>query len=293
MFFLLFNSFFGFTQILSGIVLDETLNEPLPYANITLLSKDFGATTDEKGKYIIDIKGNIKDTLLISYLGYSMKKISLISFRGKKEGVLNITLREAKEEIDEVVLSVKKTKYSSSRIVGGAKKKRFKHGTQFGYETCVFIKNNKKKKGKLKAIRFSLKENSNSIFNTLPTYYRVKFYALDPEKDKPGQLLSYKDILYKPGNNTQNVKIELGEDYIMFPINGICVGIETIKPSRVVTPGNSMYTTAPTLVWVHSKTPNTWNSYRGKKWTKNKRKSVFKNKLYKNPLIQLEVQYRK
>ncbi len=287
------NSFFGFSQILSGVIFDETLKKPLPYANITLLNKNLGVTSNEQGEYSFNIKSNTADTLLISYLGYSTKKISLISFQDKKEIVLNIALVESKEEIDGVVLRVKKKKYTSPKTIGETKKKRFRVGTQFGYENCVFIENVKRNKGKLKAIKFSLKENVESDFNTLPTYYRIKFYKYNTEKRQPGMLLSYKDIFIKPKNKTQNISIDLSEHYVLFPLEGVCVGIETVKPSSVKLPKNPMYTTAPSLVWTHNSKSNTWSSYRGKKWVKNSRKSAFKKKFYRNPLIQLKVQYRK
>lgn len=292
-FFILFYYVPIFSQTLSGTIKDSISGEMLPYVNMALLSKNIGTTTNENGEYFFDSRGNTNDSLLVSYIGYATKKFSLQEFESATNKTLDIKLVESKQLIDEVVLKVKKSKYTSSQIVGESKKKRFRKGTQFGYETCVLIENIKRKKGKLKSLRFYLKENLKSQFKSIPTYYRVKFYEFNITEKQPGKLLSYKDILIKPENKTQKITINLEEDYILYPINGICIGIETIKPSDVAVPENTMYTTAPSLVWVHNKSPNTWGSYRDKKWSKNKRKSVFKKKFYTNPLIQLDVQFRR
>ncbi len=91
----------------------------------------------------------------------------------------------------------------------------------------------------------------------------------------------------------KKIIIDLTYHNVLFPEEGICVGIETIKPSNVILPKNPMYITAPSLVWVHGEKPNTWSSFMGKKWSKSNRKSVFHKKKYTNPLIQMKVQFRK
>jgi len=284
-----------FAQSINGKVIDAQTKEPLPYANIVLSSKNKGVSTDENGMYTFDVAGDIEDALMISYLGYTTQEISLKQFSGTVNNILNIELTENTSVIDEVVLEVKKAKYSSTKTIGvkKKKKKRFRIGTQYGSEKCTYVGNERHRKGKVLELNFYLKENLGSQFKTLPTYYRVKFYSYDVEKQQPGKLLSYKDIFVEPENNTQKIILDLTTHNVLFPEKGICVGIETIKPSKIILPKSSMYTTAPSLVWVHGETSNTWSSFMGKKWSKNNRKSVHKKKYYTNPLIQLKVQYRK
>jgi len=282
-----------FSQIITGKVIDAHTKEPLPYANIVLLSKNKGVTTDEKGVYTFDVSGETDDLLLISYLGYTTQEIPLNQFSGTVDEILNIELTENSSLIDEVVLEVKKAKYSSPKIIGVKKKKRFKRGVQYGAEKCTLIENLRHIKGKVLGLNFYVKENSNSQFKTLPTYYRVKFYSYNTDKKQPGKLLSSKDVFVQPENKTKKIIIDLTHYNVLFPEEGICVGIETIKPSNIILPKNPMYTTAPSLVWVHGEKLNTWSSFMGKKWSKSNRKSVFNKKYYTNPLIHLKVQFKK
>jgi len=105
----------GFSQSISGKVVDAKSKEPLPYANIVLLHKNKGVTTSENGLYSFDIKGETEDSILISYLGYASQEITLKQFSDKFDNVLNIALIENTSLIDEVVLSVKKAKYTSRK----------------------------------------------------------------------------------------------------------------------------------------------------------------------------------
>lgn len=281
----------SFSQIIKGKIVDKVTNEPLIYANVALLSKNRGATSDELGEYQFHIDKDTQDSILVSYMGYKSFKFSLQGFTENKIYVKDIYLESDVSEIDEIIIDVKKARYSSIHTIGARKKKKFVKGTQFGAETCLCVKNQKYTKGKVNELIFFTKNRINTQFKTLPTYYRLKFYEF--KYGKPGKLLSYDDILVKPKFNTKQNKIDLRKSQILFPVEGLCVGLETIKPQGVIRPENPMYITNPSLVWVHSKDSNVWTNYRGKKWNKNKRKSVFNKKFYTEPLFQLKVQYRK
>ena len=120
----------------------------------------------------------------------------------------------------------------------------------------------------------------------------MNFYACDNSKLSPGKRLSYEAILIKPENKTQKITIDVSEYHVLFPFEGIFIGVETINPS-VKKPKNPMYVTSPNLLETHDKKALSWTRFSGKKWFKSNRKSVFKKNYYTNPLIQLEVQYRK
>ena len=280
-------------QVIKGKITDSKTNEPLPYANLVLLSKNRGVTTNELGIYEFAIHKDLKDSLLVSYIGYASQKIALHQFKDSAIQDFNIELTENSSLIDEIVLEVKKQKYSATKTLGVKKKKRSVVGTQYGSEVVSFIENEKHKKGKISQVDFFVKENSGSQFKTLPTYYRIKFYEFDAMRKQPGKLLLHKDILFQPENKTKKISIDVSTYNILYPVNGICIGIETIKPSYITTPKNPMYTTTPSLVWVHGKKLISWTSFMGRKWSKQVRKSVFNKKFYTNPLIHLKVKYRK
>lgn len=291
--FIFFNLIFftAHTQIIKGVVKDNITKESLPYVNIALLTMNYGATTDELGNYILDIKNRTKDTLLISYLGYSLKKIPLNKFEDNKEYELNISLKEQKEDLEEVMLIVKKANYTASKKLGVKKKKKYPISLPFGYESLLHVKN-ENSLGKINTVTFFLKERLESDYDTYPAYFRVNFYKYDKVNEAPGNRLTYESILIKPENRTDKITINLSEYHVLFPVEGVCVGIEIINPN-LKDPENPMYATSPNLMETHDKEALSWTRFRGKKWNKNNRKSMFKKKFYTNPLIQLEVQHRK
>tara|TARA_B110001454_G_scaffold206151_1_gene216314 strand:+ start:373 stop:1290 length:918 start_codon:yes stop_codon:yes gene_type:complete len=289
----------GFSQSISGKVVDAKSKEPLPYANIVLLHKNKGVTTSENGLYSFDIKGETEDSILISYLGYASQEITLKQFSDKFDNVLNIALIENTSLIDEVVLSVKKAKYTSRKKIG-ISKDLFKFGfsVPFGFESCTLIKNPSFRDGKVdELILFFKKEPKNDLYKVFTTHFRVKFYAYDIRNKKPGKLLCYEQIILKPDNTTQKINIDLKELHIKYPRTGICVGIETFNPEKRNN-SKTMYLTSPNLRYTHDEESLTWKSYKGKEWSKSDRKlksKVFGKVHYKyaNPMIQMKVQFRK
>ena len=146
-------------QIIKGNVRDSITKERLPYVNMTVLTENYGTTTDELGNYVIDVKNKLKDTLLVSYLGYSLKKIPLNEFEENKEYVLNISLEEQKEDLEEVMLVVKKAKYTRSKKLGVSKKMKHPHSLPFGYESLLYVKN-ENRIGKVNSVMFFFKRKN-------------------------------------------------------------------------------------------------------------------------------------
>jgi iron complex outermembrane receptor protein len=87
----------GFTQ-LSGVVIDQTDNEPLIGVNITMLGNtNIGTITDFDGAFTIN--ADIGDTLLVSYIGYEPQKVYVSSL-----DAITISLGESSEFLEEVVV---------------------------------------------------------------------------------------------------------------------------------------------------------------------------------------------
>jgi len=95
---LLFNiTIFAQNTTLTGTVVSETDNSPIPGANIIVKNTKRGTTTDFDGKYQIQVaKG---DVLQFSYLGYAIK---IVTFDDQK--TLNISLAEDLAALDEIVV---------------------------------------------------------------------------------------------------------------------------------------------------------------------------------------------
>lgn len=276
-----------FCQNIKGVVKDSLTKEPIPYVNITFLKKDKGTYTDYKGKFKIDITNQLNDSLFITCIGYHPKKIAITSIGNLHT---DIFLQPANEIIDEVVLTAKKKQFGSKTTNLTSKKKtRFASSQPFGSQIAYLLKNKKKKLGKLKEVSFFIKYDKESKIRKYPAYFRLKFYSYNIKGDKPGKLLSFDNILLKPNKDSHKIKVNVGDSNILFPVEGVMIVVEIINAGSP--PKNSLYKTTPSLVWTHSKKQKTWISYRGKKWKKKNRESVFKNKLYSNLLVNAKIYY--
>jgi len=85
---------------LSGVVLDQKLNEPLPGVNVTVQGANNGTTTDFDGKFqLAGVKNG--DKIVFSFIGYENQTVS---FSGQK--TVSISLVESANQLQEVVVQV-------------------------------------------------------------------------------------------------------------------------------------------------------------------------------------------
>ena len=107
--FLLFGIFSCFSQetFIYGIVIDKE-QQPIAYSNLVALNKKVGTFSDENGKFNFKL-GDLLDSDIIEFscLGYITKQILV---KELKNGNAKISLIEAVEKLDEVVLNTKKLK---------------------------------------------------------------------------------------------------------------------------------------------------------------------------------------
>ena len=102
-FFLLFffTNYIGYTQQISGIVLDAKNGEPIESVSIYFDNTTIGTTTNSKGEFSIEYREDIKSLLIFSFLGYKKSYISNYS-PSKKYKVL---LEEDLNTLDAVVIT--------------------------------------------------------------------------------------------------------------------------------------------------------------------------------------------
>ena len=111
LFILIFTSVTTFSQhSISGKIVDDQ-NQPLPFANIVLYkvnSKENpkGATSNDKGEYLINNVASGKYRLEISMLGFETHKVNEFELNSNK--ILNITLKEETQTLNEVVVKSKR-----------------------------------------------------------------------------------------------------------------------------------------------------------------------------------------
>ncbi len=118
------------TIVFKGVVKDS-LQNPLSFTNIIAKPKDVTknmsfAITDEQGRYRLELtKSNIY-TISISYIGYEKTEFEIIPIQNTTK---NITLKEAKNQLDEVVIElpirVKQDTiiYNTDKFINGSERK--------------------------------------------------------------------------------------------------------------------------------------------------------------------------
>lgn len=100
------------TQTIRGTVVDVDTKMPLPGVNVTILDSKpiLGASTDTDGQFRIASVPLGRISLLISYVGYEQKVIPNILVTSAKEIVLDIEVKEALINMDEIVITSNKDK---------------------------------------------------------------------------------------------------------------------------------------------------------------------------------------
>ena len=87
-----------------GIVVDES-GEPVSFANVLFKDSSEGTITNDNGRFYMESE-NTYTTLLVSFIGYETKEITLTT---KVTYNMNVVLTESSEQLDEVVVYFGKT----------------------------------------------------------------------------------------------------------------------------------------------------------------------------------------
>lgn len=82
---------------ISGVVKDE-LGEPVSGANVVVKGQVLGTITDMDGRYSLNVPA--KSVLVVTFIGYKTKEVPV-----GKQSVINVTLSEDAELLDEVVVT--------------------------------------------------------------------------------------------------------------------------------------------------------------------------------------------
>lgn len=294
-------SFVGLAQSFDSTIKSKKNFNTLAYVNVSILNKRVGTSTNLEGKFSMQLEKFKSDTLLISYLGFKTKKIAISSVLKNPAAYKVIYLEDELSSLEDVVINVKKKKYGGKHSLGLRKKWFYSRvGVQFGMEQAILIPNDKSKVGKIEEVSFWVGKEEQLFYNSRLTWFRIKFYSYDKEKNTPAGLLSYQDIIVKPQKNEkQNLKVDVSPYSIPFPKSGVCVVIETVnpKPSKE---SDNQYITYPQLIYSRETINRSWNRYRGNNWYQQSEEHRltsaimgFKKKHYLAPALKIEVRYEK
>ncbi|WP_421754851.1 TonB-dependent receptor [Croceimicrobium sp.] len=108
------------SQNIKGRVLDQQSQMPLPGVNVLVEIKgqSYGASTDFDGYYKVESVPTGRINIQFSFIGYQNITMNNIELLGSKELILNVSMRESTETLDEIVVSAKteKTRTQNERV---------------------------------------------------------------------------------------------------------------------------------------------------------------------------------
>ena len=98
------------TQTVSGYITDRITREPLPFVNIILMDSEpiIGTTSDAEGNFRLEKVPVGRQNIRISMIGYEAYVVNELLVNSGREINLNIKLEPSSEELDEVVVTVRK-----------------------------------------------------------------------------------------------------------------------------------------------------------------------------------------
>ncbi|MDG1652280.1 MAG: carboxypeptidase-like regulatory domain-containing protein [Flavobacteriaceae bacterium] len=166
---------FGQTELI-GQVIDALTEEPIPYVNIGLVDENIGTVSDEQGYFQLEIDPlqYSQSNLRFSMIGFESKTYVLQEYLQKE--LLIIPLTEESTELEEVVVSTKRTQFET-KILGNKTTTKLiyaafttnKLGNEMG-----FVVRQRKRPMILKKFNIPLVENDYGLIR-----FRLNFYSVE------------------------------------------------------------------------------------------------------------------
>jgi CarboxypepD_reg-like domain len=100
-----FSAFSQSTQTIRGRAVDEVSKLPLIGVSLAIVDTNIGTISNEEGNYRLENVPVGRQTIRISYIGYESQLLSNIVVTAGKEVILNISLTESVNTLDEVVIT--------------------------------------------------------------------------------------------------------------------------------------------------------------------------------------------
>ena len=213
---------FGQTELI-GQVIDALTEEPIPYVNIGLVDENIGTVSDEQGYFQLEIDPlqYSQSNLRFSMIGFESKTYVLQEYLQKE--LLIIPLTEESTELEEVVVSTKRTQFET-KILGNKTTTKFiyaafttnKLGNEMG-----FVVRQRKRPMILKKFNISLVENDYGLIR-----FRLNFYSV--ENGLPTSTLLKENIIIETDATSGIVSKDLAPYEIVID-EDFFVSIEWIK----------------------------------------------------------------
>jgi hypothetical protein len=221
--FIFWDTNFTFAQelMLSGYVFGNSENKPLPYATIFVSNKqNIGTFSNDEGFF--SLKVNIKDTLLISHVGYESVKLTAKNFDTQ------IILKSSVKYLKEITIKSKKNKTISKKLgLYWSKSEVLSFYCNFD-NFALFIKNPLPKEGRVKSIYYKLRHTKDKQFINNKIQLRIRIYSIDRLNNQPDKDILNENIFISIRQNQNNVHIDLEKYNIPFLREGVFTGLDVI-----------------------------------------------------------------
>ncbi len=102
--------------VVRGTIIDANTGEPVMSANVIVVGTKLGTVSDFDGNFSLNIAEGIYD-VKISALGYATVTLEKITVINQKVKTLDISLKAADEQLDEIVITSTKQKKSASALL--------------------------------------------------------------------------------------------------------------------------------------------------------------------------------
>lgn len=205
-----------------GVVVTAGSGQPVEYASIQMRNSKKGTVAGFEGKFeLTATASDLTDSISFYRIGYLERTISiksLVSLEFHK-----VYLSPVITNLDTVGVSARKARVESEGIKGPAMGALYldTHGQQ----VALFIKNNRKKTGRIKTLRFFLSGKGNT-----EAPFRIRIYGVNDSLNCPGAELLPEMLVVKPLKGRGWCNVDVSQYNIRFPESGIYIAMEGIYP---------------------------------------------------------------
>ncbi len=215
--------FGGFAQshLAKGYVHDIDTNQPISYVNISILESSIGTSSDENGRFELEIEDkDLNKQVHLSSLGYLDSIISVVNLIKLDK----IFLKAKFEQLDEVVISKKFEErflvvnpIDEGDLCAG-------YGTDFRYPWILALyfpyDETYKNTDFLKSVKFYFGNFKNRKSN-----FRLRIFSVD-ENGLPHEDLLKESVVVELKKNQRDVDIDISNFNLIFPRHGFYVALE-------------------------------------------------------------------
>lgn len=253
-------------------VIDNETNKGIPFASVIYLKDPNlqGGYTDSLGNFKLQI---LNLELQISCIGYQTLVINGNDLK------INQTIKLKPLVYDLNVVEIKPRKHITTqlgyfkpatynKLVDGKTVLMYRKLTNY---IAQLIPNIKKEEGLyITKLKYNLsnhikKPSPVNEKGCEPTLLRVHLFEVDKNTNKPGKELLTKNLIFKNDCQKNNLIVEVSDENILMPTNGVFVGLEFIDNSRSVLVSNYPFYVL-NLVTENKQVLNTYVSSHQEKW---------------------------